>query len=138
MKEPIKQLDPPLSIEDFQGVDVICDPRKLRGIIEGLRALPNVSDMSVISAIAEFDRIAQLYELVEKRRERINQFAQQLARDKAPELLAIVQTGTIPEELLRDLMRSISPPSPTCDCPRCRAHFGKDATPGNTKQHLNS
>ncbi len=37
-------------------------PPKLRKLIEGLRALPNVSDLAVINAISELDRIATTFE----------------------------------------------------------------------------
>jgi hypothetical protein len=37
-------------------------PAKLRVLIEGLRKLPNVSDLAVINAISELDRIATTFE----------------------------------------------------------------------------
>ena len=133
-----KQLDPPLTLQDFEGIDLVCDPLKLRGLIDGLRALPNVSDMAVIAAIAELDRIAMQFETIAYRRDRVMQTAKRIAREKMPQLLAIVESGGIPGEVLAEISREISPPSPTCDCEKCRAHFGKEPAAGTPKRHLNS
>lgn len=123
-KEPIK-----LTRDDLMPVPLQIFPEPLRKLIEGLRALPNVSDMAVITTIAELDRIATTLELATNRHRKIFDAATQAVDDPAV-LEAMRQTGAIPPDIMQKLMASIltpdaqqlydeRPADPNCNCDRC-------------------
>lgn len=66
-KEPV-----PVVLGDGKHAMFRLETKVLRKLIEGLRALPNVSEMAIINAIAELDRIATDFEEFERQREALN------------------------------------------------------------------
>lgn len=100
---------------EFMAVD--CDPVRMRSIIEGLRGLPNVSDMPVIQAISELDRIASMFERADKRR-----------REMAQEMI---------DALRSSILEGKATATDGCECPRCMAIRSILANESKTTQ-LNS
>ena len=85
----------------FVALSINVEPARLRAIIEGLRKLPNVADMAVISAIAELDRIASIFEEADRKRQQM--------------LLESV------ENLRRAVLSGNETPTEGCECLRCTA-----------------
>jgi hypothetical protein len=97
--------------ETMEALPIEVDTARLRAIIEDLRQLPNVSDMAVISAIAELDRIAKIFERAQAIRERM---IKSLANAMRESLLEI---------------------TPNCDCPRCTSLRAQQQQPGSGAKH---
>lgn len=93
-------------------IPISVDTARLRALIEGLRQLPNVSDMAVINTIAELDRIATIFEKA------------QAIRDRMAASLAAA---------LRESLTTITP---DCDCPRCTyLRAQQQQQPGSGAKH---
>lgn len=125
-----------LSVEDFAMTPIDIEASKLRKLIEGLRALPNVSDLAVIQTIAELDRIASKFEEIDKKRARILRAAVEAARKKMPEIAeSMTSTAEIPQEILDSIAEDLlgaQPVHPTCGCPRCIAKREQAARSGGS------
>lgn len=132
-----------LTAEDFKGPTALdVSSKYMRELIEGLRALPNVSDLAVIKAIGEFDRIASYYENSYAKRDEIMRRAMLIGEQW-------VKDGKLPQEIF-DLMKRVGgvppsvlqavideaigpmPASPTCQCPRCTSLREEASKQGST------
>lgn len=138
-----KQADEPLTMDDLQVNPTHISENYLRELIEGLRALPNVSDLAVIKTITELDRIALCFEQGARKRERIVARAikiaeRHVAEGKAPAAMLVLMrtTGGVPPAIYQELVDEIqgdeSAVHPTCDCPRCQAKRDKAASEGSS------
>lgn len=129
-----------IQIGDFVATPIELNAERMRQIISGLRQLPNVSDMAVITAIAEFNRIATIIEETEQKRQRIIKAAIDAAKGNAPQVIESIKRGeAIESAVMRPLIEQIFadvPVHPTCGCPRCTAAREKAAIEGSsTSRH---
>ncbi len=137
-----KASDEPLTMDDLQVTPTQISEKYLRELSEGLRTLPNVSELAVIKTITELDRIALCFEDGARKRERILARAMKIAErhvaeGKAPAamLLLMRATGGVSPVIYQELVDEIQGETavhPTCDCPRCQAKRDKAASEGTS------
>lgn len=123
------QSDGVLKPEDFapsQGIQF--DPAYFRQLIDGLRALPNVSDMAVIKTITELDRMAGLSEASMRKRELVFATALKLAEQWAQEgklsaetVVLMKATGGVPPAIIKAILEDVFGPQELCQCDSCKA-----------------
>jgi hypothetical protein len=132
-----------LTAEDFKGPAALdVSAKTMRDLIEGLRALPNVSDLAVIKAIGEFDRIASYYENSYAKRDEIMRRSTVIAErwvkeGKLPQEIfdLMKRVGGVPPSVLQAVIDEAIGPTPagaTCQCPRCTSLREQAAAQGGT------